>query len=300
MEINYVYLETTSYCNLACKFCNRPDVINGLTHMTVDDFNKLLKQLKNQKITEAKLMGMGEPFMHPNFHEITKRFKEAFPTAFTISATNCQINLTSKFKEALRYLDMCYLSIDGGKENYESIRVGASWKKLLNFLHNLQQYKNEVACKFPINFTMTPQNIYDIDLMLELNDKYLLDGLRINFVQNWDEEKSDSPLLNGFTADQLTYLSKYKKYIMGKAKWDYPDCFWPKNGLYVTVDGNVKVCCMNTSAHPIGNLFQQPLQLIRASYPFTSIRNGCESNQPTEHCLKCSYKELTPFLSKVL
>ena len=33
---------------------------------------------------------------------------------------------------------------------------------------------------------------------------------------------------------------------MGKAIWDFDDCFWVDTGLYVTPEGNVKVCCMNT------------------------------------------------------
>jgi len=28
--VTYAYLETTNYCNLACSFCNREDVIGPL------------------------------------------------------------------------------------------------------------------------------------------------------------------------------------------------------------------------------------------------------------------------------
>jgi MoaA/NifB/PqqE/SkfB family radical SAM enzyme len=300
MQLTYAYLETTSYCNVDCKFCNRKEVINGSTHMTVEQFDLLLKQIEKQPITDAKLMGMGEPFMHPQFNTITRRFRETFPDAFVISATNCQVALNERFKDAVKYLDMCYLSIDGGKENYEDIRFGSSWDKLHKFLRNLADFKSEVKCTFPINFTVTPQNVFDIDILLMVNDMYSLDGLRINFVQNWDEDKSAVGLLNGFTEGQIDYLKQYKQYFKGKTPWTYSDCFWVKNGLYVTVDGNVKVCCMNTSAKPLGNLFQQPLQLIRASIPMRTIASGCATNQPTEHCKNCSYKELDPFLAKIL
>ena len=33
---------------------------------------------------------------------------------------------------------------------------------------------------------------------------------------------------------------------MGKSKWDFEDCFWVNNGIYTTVEGHVKMCCMNT------------------------------------------------------
>jgi MoaA/NifB/PqqE/SkfB family radical SAM enzyme len=268
--------------------------------MTVEQFDLLLKQIEKQPITEAKLMGMGEPFMHPHFNTITRRFRETFPKAFVISATNCQVALTTRFIDAVKYLDMCYLSIDGGKENYEDIRFGSSWDKLHKFLRTLASVKQEVNCVFPVNFTVTPQNVFDIDILLAIVDMYSLDGLRINFVQNWDEDKSVTGLLNGFTEEQLDHLRQYKQYFKGKTPWNYSDCFWVKKGLYVTVDGNVKVCCMNTSAKPLGNLFQQPLQLIHSSVPMRTIASGCASNHPTEHCKNCSYKELPKFLSQIL
>jgi MoaA/NifB/PqqE/SkfB family radical SAM enzyme len=268
--------------------------------MTVEQFDLLLNQIEKQPITEAKLMGMGEPFMHPQFSTITRRFRETFPDAFVISATNGQVALTVKFIDALKHLDMCYLSIDGAKENYEDIRRGSSWDKLERFLYKLREIKTDLKCKFPINFTVTPQNVFDIEAMLELKDVFELDDLRINFVQNWDEASTATDLLNGFTEEQIAYLNQFKKYFKGKTPWTYSDCFWVKNGLYVTVDGNVKVCCMNTSAKPIGNLFQQPLQLIHSSIPMRTIASGCATNQPTAHCNNCSYKELSPFLARIL
>jgi MoaA/NifB/PqqE/SkfB family radical SAM enzyme len=266
----------------------------------MSNFNHLLNQIKHHDIAEAKLMGMGEPFMNPHFDQITARFKEVFPRCNVISATNCQIALNRTFKEALKYIDECYLSIDGDRENYERIRTGSKWSKLLSFLSELQEYAPEVKCRFPINFTICPENVYDIDLMLELVERYALDSLRLNFVQNWDEGSSDLGMLNGFTDAQFKHLQQYRQYFRGKSVWDYSDCFWVKNGLYVTVDGNVRVCCMNTSTAPLGNMFQQPLSLIRQGSKFQEIRLGCELNQPTSHCVNCSYKELTPFLNRIM
>ena len=68
-------------------------------------------------------------------------------------------------------------------------------------------------------------------------------------------------------------------------------------GLYVTVEGNVKVCCLNTGATPLGNLFEEHIDEIHRSPGYQAIRNGCKTKNPTEHCLNCSYKELTPILS---
>ena len=80
--ITYAYLETTNYCNLECSFCNRNEVIGALKHMPVSQFRTLLEGLKHHPINEAKLMGMGEPMLHPQFDVICKTFKEFFPNEF--------------------------------------------------------------------------------------------------------------------------------------------------------------------------------------------------------------------------
>ena len=65
--ITYAYLETTNYCNLECSFCNRNEVIGPLQHMSVTKFRELMEKIKHHPIEEAKLMGMGEPMLHPIF-----------------------------------------------------------------------------------------------------------------------------------------------------------------------------------------------------------------------------------------
>lgn len=295
--MRYAYIETTSYCNVACQFCNREEVINGTTHMSIADFESIMRQLKKYDVQEAKLMGMGEPFMHPQFGRIVRIFKETFPTSYLISATNGQITFNDNYKQALDHLDVLYLSIDGTRKNYEEIRKGSSWDKLLKFLEQIS--KVNTKCSLPINFTICPQNVYDIPGVIELQKQFGLDDIRLNFVQNWDE-KSKATELNGFSQVQLDFLVQFRQYFKGKPIWDYSDCFWVKDGLYVTVDGNVKVCCMNTSATPVGNILRQPIELIHRNKEFLKIKDGCATNTPTAHCATCSYKELTPFLSKVM
>jgi len=120
--ITYVYLETTNYCNLACSFCNRDEVIGTLQHMPISKFRKLLESIKDHPIKEGKLMGMGEPMLHPKFDQICKIFKDYFPSAKLIVATNCQYKIKESFTNSLKYIDLLYFSIDGYKESYERDR----------------------------------------------------------------------------------------------------------------------------------------------------------------------------------
>ena len=294
--ITYAYLETTNYCNLECSFCNRNEVIGPLQHMSVTKFKKMLDKIKHHPIEEAKLMGMGEPMLHPQFDEICKAFKEYFPNAFLIVATNCQYELTDWFKKSLQYIDLLYFSIDGYGKSYERDRAPAKWDKLIKFLDNFKSI-DRMGCRVTINYVVNPDNVDDIQKVYDdILIPYELEELRLNIAQDWSEDKS---MPGGYTKQQLQYLKSWGDSVKGKAVWDYKDCFWVNEGLYTTVEGNVKMCCMNTAAKPFGNLFQTDLEDIRNSEDYQNVKKGCNSNNPTNHCKNCSYKELVPMLEQI-
>jgi len=269
--------------------------------MTVENYKVILSKLKNHPIREIKLMGMGEPFMHPKFHEICKLTRETFPKAFIISSTNCQYTLSGNLKKSLEFIDMLYLSIDGYKANYEKFRKPAKWTKLLKFLKDLKEI-NRFNCRLAINYTVNPENVYDIPRVNDLIEKFDLHELRLNIVQNWSEEQSASNIISGFSGEQVQYLrNNYQDKIKGKFGWNFNDCFWVKNGVYITSTGDIKICCMNTSSKSFGNILLDPsIQMSRSNKRFVEIKNGCESNSPVEHCKNCSYMELNGILKELL
>jgi len=252
-------------------------------------------------------MGMGEPFLHPEFDKVTEEFKKTFPECFVIVATNCQYpikegsKMRDKFERAIQNLDQLYLSIDGYEESYERDRSPAKWKKLISFLENLQTV-DRGNCDIVVNYVVNAYNIEDITKVDKLRKDYNLGRLRLNIAQLWGEDDSisDNIETSGYSRDQLNYLKEnWADKIMGKGSWEFPDCFWVKEGLYTTVDGRVLMCCMNTGARSFGNLFTHNLEQIRSSEDFQNVKKGCETNQPTKHCKNCSYKELTPILKEL-
>lgn len=306
-KIEYAYLETTNYCNLDCSFCNRKDVIGPLKHISLDNWQLVLDKLKAHPLKTAKLMGMGEPMLHPQFDIIMKMFKKTFPNCFTIVATNCQYDISNntkmgkKFRNCMKNIDMLYFSIDGYKENYERDRAPATWTKLIQFLNNFKDVDRK-QCDAVVNYVVNAYNIYDIPKVDKLREEYNLGKLRLNIAQIWDEKKSihDDIQTSGYSIEQLNYLKQnWKDCIMGKTEWKYSDCFWIKNGIYVTVEGNIKFCCMNTGAVPIGNLFNDSIEDIYKTDYFNQVKTGCVSNCPTSHCKNCSYNELIPILKEI-
>lgn len=296
-KITYAYIETTNVCNLACSFCNRDEVIGKLQFTTINEFKNALEKIKDQPLKETKLMGMGEPFMHPKYHEICKVFKDYFPNTILISATNCQYKINRNFTESLKYIDILYLSIDGYKENYEKYRKNSEWNKLITFLEDLNNV-DRYNCKIVVNYVVNPNNILDIEKVNnEIVIPYNIEEIRLNIAQNWSENEH---IVIDYTEEDIKYLKdNWSNNIKGKSDWDYKDCFWVQNGLYVTVDGDVKVCCINTSAKSLGNIYTSTIDAILGSEEYQKIKTGCELNNPTNHCKNCSYKELVPILKKL-
>ena len=272
--------------------------------MSLDNWGKLLDGIKHHPIEEAKLMGMGEPMLHPQFDEICRMFKEVFPDCFLIVATNCQYNIKEglefrrKFQESLKYIDMLYFSIDGWDESYERDRDPAKWSKLIKFLKDFETI-NRYDCDCVVNYVVNAYNVYDIEKVDKLRIDNKLGMLRLNIAQIWDKDTkmSDDLATSGYTMEQLDYLrDTWGDNIEGKSKWDFKDCFWVQNGIYTTVEGHIKMCCMNTGAEPFGNLFENTIDEIREMEDYQNVKRGCNINKPTSHCKNCSYKELAPML----
>ncbi len=305
-NITYAYLETTNYCNLDCSFCNRKEVVSKLIHMPLSKWREMLERIKHHPIQECKLMGMGEPMLHPQFDKITEEFKKYFPESKVIVATNCQYNISegskmrSRLERAMENIDILYFSIDGYKESYERDRSPAKWEKLIKFLQDFQSI-NRSACQIVINYVVNKQNIFDIPKINAFQVEYNLDDFRLNIAQDWSEDNSITTNSDtwGYSQDQLNYLRGYKDYIKGKSPWTWSDCFWPQKGLYTTVDGSVKVCCLNTGASSMGNIFEDDIDSIRGSQSYRKIATGCSTDSPTSHCANCSYKELSPLLEEL-
>ncbi len=300
--ITYAYLETTNYCNLKCTFCNRDEVVKKLKHMSLSDWRTVLEKLKDHPIKEAKLMGLGEPFLHPKFSIICEMFKEYFPDAFLIVATNCQYKMNKNFTESLKFIDLLYLSIDGYKESYEKFRPPSKWSKLIKFLDELKNI-NRHNCKITCNYVVNTQNINDIAKIEKLCKTYDLEELRLNIAQDWSEDKSitNTDTISGYSKEQIDFLkNNYSEKIKGKAPWTWSDCFWVNTGIYMTVEGNLKVCALNTDTGSLGNIFNEPVNSILNSKKMNEIRNGCNTNKPSKHCENCSYKELSPILEKLI
>jgi radical SAM protein with 4Fe4S-binding SPASM domain len=265
--------------------------------MSLKDWTIVLDKLSSQPLRDAKLMGLGEPFFYDQFHEICRQFKEKFPSTFTITATNCQYKLNQNFVKTLPSIDLLYLSIDGYEGSYEKARPGAEWSTLIQFLDDLLSV-NVGRTRFAVNYVVTEDNFRDIDKIHALVDKKygFIEEVRLNIAQWWNEKEE---IQIEMSQDFFATLKKYKANVKGKAPWTYSDCFWPKRGFYMDVNGDVKICCLNTSTEPVGNIFKSSVEELLRAPKRLRIAEECRMNRVSQHCHACDYKRLSPILERV-
>lgn len=295
--IEYTMLEPTNYCNLNCKFCNRKFVVKNQKHINLKDWCTILRKLSNQPLRVMKMQGLGESYLHPKIDKIVDHIRKVFPDIYLISATNCQYNINSKIEKAFKNVSLLYLSVDGFEETYEKFRVGAKWSRLIKFLDDLKEL-NHGKTEITINYVVNQDNYKDIKKLHNFIDtKYpFISEIRLNIAQWWSENER---IIETYSDDFYTILRKYKENVKGKTPWTWSDCWWPKTGFIADVFGDVRICLLNTTTEPIGNILRQPLKEIMNSPKRINILNKCLENEPLVHCQSCDYKRLSPILGRI-
>lgn len=132
-------------CNLNCVMCHQGE-IKCTQNMTLEDFKKILYQLKKAKVTKISLVG-GEIFVHPQIWEFIK-IMEKMKFRYDLSSNLFNVPGIENFKK-LKGLEMVTTSLDGNKEVHNKIRRNPqAFQKTTMNIRKLLQDKIwvDVAC----------------------------------------------------------------------------------------------------------------------------------------------------------
>ena len=157
-----------------------------------------------------------------------------------------------------------------------------------------------ISDEYDFDFFMSTWN-HTYDIKYPFIESECLDEFEVKHFSGNDRNAKSCYLINRVIRLKESYEMKngFAYDVVVCMRPDFEDCFWVKNGIYTTVEGHVKMCCLNTGAEPFGNLFENSIDEIRLMEDYQNVKRGCETNNPTSHCKNCSYKELTPILSHV-
>lgn len=141
-------LETTSVCNLLCPMCPRTIKIEDGTfgevgHMSMELYKKIIDEGSKNGLCSIKLMSLGEPLLDPYVVERIKYAKDRgiIEVMFNTNATNLTEEMSHKILEA--GLDSLFFSVDGLKEQFEKIRIGAHYESVIKNIENFLRIKEE-------------------------------------------------------------------------------------------------------------------------------------------------------------
>lgn len=146
LDLNVLGIEFTNVCDLNCIWCPLERKRTGF--MKIELLRKILEEVvkEENKITNIALHHGGETTLHPGFEEMLDLIKEYktsnFPKVSLLTNANQLTKEKSKIIIDSNAIDWMRFSIDGGnKEDFEYIRRGAKWERVLENTNNFFRYE---------------------------------------------------------------------------------------------------------------------------------------------------------------
>jgi MoaA/NifB/PqqE/SkfB family radical SAM enzyme len=154
VEPPIVSIEFTNHCNLKCVYCSNILKQRVPGNMSEAIFEKVLNDLKSLRPNRIQLVGNGESTLHPAFGEYIARL--ATTGSYISLVTNAQWHNLRIAQAILKApVDLLEVSVDaGGKKQYETSRVNASYERLLSNLEFLKNERNRMKSKTRINIRL--------------------------------------------------------------------------------------------------------------------------------------------------
>lgn len=171
-QLNKIYIEPTTRCNLNCTMCIRSSWDEPLGDMCEVTFSKIISGLEDfNPVPLISFAGLGEPLTHPKIIEWIRLVKEK--GAMVELITNGTL-LTEKMSLDLiaAGLDTLWVSIDSATpESYADVRLGA---QLSEIIFNLKRFRSlrpgghHPRPKLGIAFVAMKSNISELPKVMQL------------------------------------------------------------------------------------------------------------------------------------
>ncbi len=221
-------LELTNVCNLRCVYCTSPLGLRprGFMHRTI--FDRALAGIEALGINRVRVIGNGEPTLHPQFAEFIRQL--AGTTPFLAVLTNAQWRRPDEIVDALVQapVQMIEVSVDGiDKIGYEAARIAGRFEALLANLETLQRRKRQ--CR--------SSTVTNLRVMMRPSERS-----RETEMKAFWRKFADTVM------PQYVFARKALKAVgdsyepLHHSTNAYPRCSQPFNGLQVEWNGNVPLC----------------------------------------------------------
>lgn len=302
-RINYIYIETTTQCNLKCPHCYRTnnEYKAKNKYMEYEIYKKIIDELPSIKQFVLCPQNIGEPTLHPKFLDMLRYAKNSNKFSKIEIHSNLLTFDTKYYKELfVAGLDLLIVSIDSLDEIIiEKTRTGTKLDKLLKNLNNLL-IDDEVEEKIIIRISVSKINELELESLLakldQMNVKHIhlapvVDiydagiSVDIKSVTYW------KTLTNKFSFD-IMVIDPYEN------RKENLECVLFEGSLNFNVLGHVVPCCLIYDHEKInfGTIENSSLKHILSDKSYIKFKNDLYETIPNS-CRNCIFHPKTKELS---
>ncbi|MBF0511538.1 MAG: SPASM domain-containing protein [Candidatus Omnitrophica bacterium] len=273
----HIDIENNTTCNLKCFMCfqaySKPDPVM----IDMKDFRQCIDEGVAKGLCSIKMQYRGEPLLDPLLEEKVKYAKDHGILEVMMNSNATLLTEARSRKLIKAGLDKIICSVDGcTKEVYESVRIGASFEKVLQNIKRLQEIKKEVGSQKPIvrvQMVETPRNYFQKEEYLNFWQK-IADQVATEDMLDWSGSSDDATPLPEFACQQL----------------------WQR--LVVLADGDVVPCCRAVKAGReklgvVGNIHKDSLENIwkgKLLETYRTLHKNGESHK-IPMCTACDHRK---------
>lgn len=321
-------IDITNNCNLRCVMCNFSDPRYykvKKTEVSVEKFRELASQVF-PRMNKVSLSYGAEPLLHRRIDQLMAVLAE-YKVPYTYMHTNGLLLRRSSIEAMIENgFSSLSISIDAAtKENYEKIRIGGNFEKLIANLQLLKQIKAEHGAEYPtlsLNFVIMRQNMHEMPAFIDMAAELGAIGVNATHMIAWDrvgnqemaaihekqrcnqflEQAHQRARHHGitFVAPEPFELKKGEGLVASTHErseevFSY-DCSTvsetaacPFPWVFVAVDmrGNVVPCGWWFNEKPMGNIHKQDFFDIWQGKPYEKLRERLMNGKLTGACSVC-------------
>lgn len=253
----YLLIEPTSICNLRCKMCFQTDSFfadkNNMGFIDFEFYKSLIDQAEKGGTKALTMASRGEPLLNKGF---SKMLEYAGGKFFELKVNTNAMLLDEKAAHMLLSSDITDLvfSIDSAdKDQYESIRIGANFDKVLENIKNFNKIRKETFPNSKIRTRISGVKCSDEQDLTK-------------FVDFWSKH-----------VDEVAYVEcvdRKDSYNNENSYANYP-CKTLWNRMYVWWNGTCNPCDFDYKSNlNLGNAKEKSLKEIWNGEKMNSLRNA--------------------------
>jgi len=259
--INKIGIDIVDGCHLKCIGCPNSTRNKPVEFMTPETLERCLSNI-NLKVNILRLYNFGEPLLHPQLSTMIDIVNRWGGAKITELSTSGQCDEKAIQHLSVSRIDTLIVSCDGeaSADDYERIRVGADWSRLLSFLEEGR--------------AATPKAKHIVRGIVKTRHarkkwKWIARGWICEF-RDWHPFPRSAENPSGKVADKTKGTCRYIR----------------KDNLYINHVGVAGPCCVYPDAMYIGHLVDEKVSSLVKKKKNLSKKM---ENERTGVCLECAF-----------